>query len=417
MTSKLSWIAFVPFTLAALAIKVVQLFFLDENGTFMGFNSLMLSYLAIACAIVVLLFAVIFCFIDRKTAQVYLIGKNYIAGIFGLFMAAALACEGANNAFIIFRSYDFSWLTITDIVLTILSAIVFVVLGLNHFVGNGGVRGLAVFYLVPALWSAFRLVRCFLGFTTVSIAVTDVTILVCYIFTTLYLFNYSMIIALMKGKSPVRATFIFGLPSVTMLLCYGVYDIGAVFRDNLTLDVFSHIEAVEITLLGLYILSFIVELSSKVKLKSQIEIVQEDDESEEYDAIDCAESDAINSIANSVTNTDASGYVTGNENLAADDDIYIEVAQTSMQAAREEATVSDDETSDYIYGTVPEDDDYILPTDSPEVDAPEYTEEGSDLYITKADSTYDTHEDMTDEETQIDRIDKLILEISEDEFS
>ena len=36
MASKLSWIAFAPFTLAAFAVKVVQLLFLDESGTFMG---------------------------------------------------------------------------------------------------------------------------------------------------------------------------------------------------------------------------------------------------------------------------------------------------------------------------------------------------------------------------------------------
>ena len=184
MTSKLSWIAFVPFTIAAVAIKVIQLLFLDANGTFLGFNSLVLSYAAIACALVAMLFAVIVCFADKKIANVYPLNRNIFSGVIGLVIAVALACDGANTAFQLFRGTGFKTIDLLDIALTVVCAIVFVVLGLNHFVGNGGVRGLAVFYLVPAVWSATRLIVNFLTITTKSVVKTDVTILACYIFLT-----------------------------------------------------------------------------------------------------------------------------------------------------------------------------------------------------------------------------------------
>lgn len=408
MTSKLSWIAFVPFTLAALAIKVVQLFFLDANGTFMGFNSMMLSYLAIACALAVLLFAVIFCLIDRKTASVYPINKNFAAGIFGLLTAVALACDGANRAFVAFRTFSYDFFEIADIILTIACAIVFVVLGLNHFVGNGGVRGLAIFYLIPALFSAFRLVNCFLGFTTVSITVTDVTVLVCYIFTTLFLFNYAMIVALMQGKSPVRSAFIYGMPATVMLLSYGVYSIlNAVYYQSSNFNLFANIESIELILLGLYILSFVIEMSICVRSKDEIEVVSEENTEEYQEITDDASSDSATPVS-------------AEDTLSIDDEVFFEVAQVSMDTQNDDYLDNVD-TSDFIYGAPPTDDDFVMPVDSSdgqtEYGYGEELEESADLYITKEDSTYDTLEeaDDTDIDSQMDRIDKLILEISRDD--
>lgn len=425
MTSKLSWIAFVPFTLAALAIKVIQLFFLGPDGTFYGFNTLMLSYLAIACAIVVMLFAVIFCLIDRKTAQVYMINKNFFAGITGLLLAVSMACEGANRAFYAFRSMGADFFEITDIVLTILCAIVFVVLGLNHFVGNGGVKGLAVFYLVPALWSAFRLVKCFLSFTTVSIAVTDVTILACYIFTTMFLFNYAMIVAIMKGKSPVRAAFIYGLPAVTMLLSYSVYELVYAFRYlSINFNIFNNLASIELFLLAVYILSFVIEMSVNVRRKDEIELIEESETDEEYSEINDPDSDIVDTLSNSVNYGNKPDEVVrkvlreGNkeEFLAEDDQVFIEIAQASMNST--EDYVSDVDVSDFIYGQAPSEDDFVMPT--AENDGVDYEshKEDAEHYITKADSTYDA-EDEIDEprEFSMDRIDQLILEISEDEFN
>ncbi len=425
MTSKLSWIAFVPFTLASLAIKVIQLFFLSPDGTFMGFNSLMLSYLSVACAVVVMLFAVIFCLVDRKTAQVYVIERNAVCGITGLLLAVCMACEGANRAFYAFRSIGVDKFEIIDIALTIFCAIVFVVLGLNHFVGNGGVKGLAVFYLVPTLWSAFRLVKCFLGFTTVSIAVTDITILACYVFTTLFLFNYAMIVALMKGKSPVRSAYIYGLPAVTMLLSYSVFEITkAVHHTSLFFNLFSNLPYIELFLLSIYILAFVIEMSAKVKRVDEIEIEGDEDE-DEYGDIESADGDIVDTISNSVKYGNKPDEAVrkvlreGEEEdfLAEDDQVFLEVAQASMNTTDDYS--HDVDLSDFIYGQAPSDDEYIVPeTGSNDDSAYAVKDEDTSHYITQADSTYD-EEDESDSprEFDMDRIDQLILEISEDEFN
>lgn len=426
MTSKLSFIAFAPFSVAAIAIEIIRLFFMDTNGMFFIFDDLMLSYLAIACSVLALLFAVVFCLVDKKTAPVYVISKNFVCGIFGFLLAVTLASDGANKAFLLIRNAQYTFVDIADIVLTILCAIVFVVLALNHFVGNGGVKGLSVFYLIPAIWSAFRLVACFLDFTTVSISVSDITILVCYIFATLFLFNYAMVIALIKGKSPVRSAFIFGLPAVTILLAYGVYSLTNTFvlkSGDITL--FANLETLELTALALYILAFVIEMGVFVKKNDEIKLIEDQEEIvEEYDDAYDPDADMVNAIANSVTNGNKPDEVVNetlpegfdSDHLAIDDEVFLEVAQASMNNQNDDY-ITDVDASDFIYGSVPTDDDFVLPTSSEDTDDTYAAQsESADMYITKADSTYDVEEDAHDDDVdaRMDRIDKLILEISED---
>lgn len=419
MTSKLSWIAFVPFALAAFAIKVVQMMFLDSNGMFMGLTNLQWSYIAIGCALAVFVLAVIFCIMDKKIANVYLLNKNFVSGLLGIVMAVLLACDGANRAFSVFRTMQISAFDVADILFTILCAVVFVVFGLNHFVGNGGVRGLAVFYLVPSLWGALRLVSCFLKFTTQSITITDVTILACYIFATLFLFNYAMIVSVMKGKAPVKATFIYGLPAVIVLLSCGAYELyGAIKSANFIF--FNNVENLELIVLGLYILTFALELTFNVYSKDEIELVQESDD--EYDQIDDPDSDIVDALTNSVTNGNSPDKPVSvntdlytEDHLSVDDEVLIEVAQISMNGADEEA---EEDTKSFIYGAVPSDDEYIMPvnlTDDKKYDDDMMgIDDNADDYITNEEGAYNEEdaEKTVSVETDMDRIDKLILEIS-----
>ena len=426
MTSKLSWIAFIPFTLAAMAIKVVQVLFLPDGGTFLGFNNLMLSYLAVACAILVLLFAVIFCLVDKKIAPVYVINRNIASGITGILLAVVLACDGADKAFSVVRDMNYSFFPIADALLTVLCAVVFVVLGLNHFVGNGGVNGLAVFYLVPALFGAFRLVSSFLEFTSVSILVTDITELACYIFLTLFLFNYAMIVALMQGKSPVKSAFIYGMPAVTLLLSYSLSVMLNIFYyQSSAFDLFDAVSVFEPLLFGIYILIFVVELTSYVKRNEEIEFV-EDNPSDEYNNLKGPDSEFIETLSDSVNfGNDPDAPVEGidrvgfnNEHLAIDDEVFIEVAQLSLDNKPDDE--EDLDTSDFIYGSMPSEDDFIMPVETEDSEYEKPDDDIADLLITKEDTTYDVEFDEEDEEIsaedKLDKIDKLILEITQDEL-
>ncbi|MDO4748210.1 MAG: hypothetical protein Q4A12_03430, partial [Eubacteriales bacterium] len=179
-----------------------------------------------------------------------------------------------------------------------------------------------------------------------------------------------------------------------------------------------------------YIFSVAIEVTRHIKSKDQVEIITDSDK-EEYNELDDTDNDIINAIANSVTNgnnpdeevTDVPKVGYNNENFAIDDQVFIEVAQASLNSEITDDYIRDVDTSDFIYGAPPSDDDFVLPVgfdgeSDDELPTGTY-DESVDMYITKSDSTYDTQEyEVSDEDVdeQLDRIDKLILEITEEEF-
>lgn len=391
MTSKISWVAFVPFSLAAVAIKFYETFMMADGETFFGLSKLQLDYIALGCVAVIFLFALLFCLIDRKIGQYYVPSRNIPAGIFGLVLALMLAVDGASGVFNIVSSGTFEVLDIIETVLVILSAVVFIVMGLSHFVKNFDQKRFALFYLMPAFLFALRLVRVFIGFTTISIIGADVTLMACYIFLTLFFFNYAVMLSVTKAKNAVKPLFIWGFPAVAVLAAYVVSKAADVtFTDFLALDY----EVFELGLLALYIFSFVIELSARVRRRDDLDIIGLD-EDDDYKKLDEKEDEDKNTDTMVVTGLDS----------ASDDD-------------------DDDTPSSYL--TTADTSDYIYRATTPEEEAARNAtyalvqpDEDVDGYIThKVRDEYDDKKNKKSDNytSRLDEIDRLILEISEDEF-
>lgn len=389
MTSKLSWITFVPFTLVAIAIKLYQaIFMVDSDATLFGLSSLILDYIAIACVVLVLLFSVLFVLIDKKTAQYYKTKRNIVAGVFGVLIAVLFACDGANSIFALIEVGNFGILGIVDSILTLLVAVVFIVIGLSHFVGNGTTKGLAVFYLFPAFWAAIRLVRLFLDFTKVSIITSDVSLLVSYIFLTMFFFNYAMLISLIKGKSPVKTTLVFAFPAATACLLYAAGKYQVVFSE----DFFSNAYIFELALIGVYIIAFLIELTINMKTKDEVSVIETEEEVEEKEEI--SEDELRIQRRNEV---DAEGIITG-------------LDQETKDAAPVHSYLETQDTSDFIV-------DVVAPVE--QLEEKEYIagEDSDKYFITQGDGQKEEEPEdspMKDVDTRMDEIDKLILQISEE---
>ena len=277
MTSKFSWILFIPFTIAAVFFKLAQTILPD--GSVFGMNDMMLDYLVIGCAVMVFLSTFLMCVIDRKISQYYVPHRNIVAGILGLLLAVVCAADGANMIYLSVSSGKVEAMDIVEASLLILASIVFIVMGLTHSFVNRDNKNFALFNVMPALLCAIRLVRCFIDFTTISIRQADVTLLVCYVFATLFFFNLSVTISLTEAKHAVKSCFIFGFPAVTILLARGIWGVGTSFDTH---EIFSgaNAELVELVLMALYIAAFLIELTVFIKDRDHVTIMVDDGEEE-----------------------------------------------------------------------------------------------------------------------------------------
>ena len=369
MKSKLSWIPFIPLALLACFLKLSQGFMPDG---FLGFSALASDYFYIGAVVLIFLFTILFVALDKKIAAYYLPHKNFPAGLIGILLSLLLAADGGFTLFQVFSSGKISILEILGAVLALLSAIVFIVLGLNHSFRYKEGKNFTLFNALPAMFCAVRMILSFVQFTTISIRLADVSALICYVFATLFFFNYAVVLSLIKTKNALKSCFVYGLPAIAAMIPYGIYHLVFRFDSEIILN---NAQPLEMVLLGLYILAIMIEMTAYVRDKDSVTLV-----TEEAPAPDISEEKVQGFIASN-TGED--------ENDQVDDTSYL---------------VNRD-TDDFLYQDTQQINDN--PEDNDE------TNNDVENYLTEVEDIDEENDDRPKNyEERLDDIDKLILDIS-----
>nr|MBP6296474.1 hypothetical protein [Ruminococcus sp.] len=230
MKTKYSVIPFIPAVIAAIGLKIMSMFAVDGNGLLFGMNKSGINYFIIEIILGLFAVCVLINLFDRKTAPVYPVKKNFVSGAFAVI--SGIAIVGSSFLALINATpgnTDNYLLSIIAALFSIPAAIAMIMIGKVHFSGKSIVSNVSMFFVFPALWGCSELVSEFLAATKVSISASDMTPLFCYIFITLYLFSSSMVVSRVKGRNPVKACFIYGMPAAAVSLSYGV---GAVLTSS-----------------------------------------------------------------------------------------------------------------------------------------------------------------------------------------
>ena len=271
MKVKYSLIPFILATIATVGLKLMSIFGLDGSGMFLGMNKMGITYAVIGVTLALFLVCVIINIFDRKTAPVYPVKKNYIAGVFAVLAGISVAGSAITTLLNTTNDSEYYLMTLVCAAFSIPAAIALILMSKVHFTGKSTVSGVSMLFIFPALWGCAELVSEFLVATKVSISASDMTPLFCYIFITLYYFSHSMIVSRIKGRNPVKACFIYGLPAVAISLSYGLYVVfTAMIEGTLATQVLF---GAELIIFSIYALSFIVEMAFNSYTNDEIEII------------------------------------------------------------------------------------------------------------------------------------------------
>lgn len=285
MKIKNSLIPFIPITLLMIVCKLVSLFGLDSDGLFLGMSGMTLTYIVIGITLFLFLVCVVMNVFDRKTAQVYAVQKNPITGILAILSGVSVVASSMFGVVSTQSETEYYVMTLITAALSIPAAIALIAMSKVHFVGKSAVSSVSLLYVFPSLWGCAELVTEFMNATKVSVSATDMTALFCYVFLTLYLFSYSMIVSKIKGRHPVKACFIYGLPAAAVSITFGIYEILYASRAVENLGLSTILVGAELLILGLYATSFIMEMSRNSLTKDEVEILEsmpdDDDPKEE----------------------------------------------------------------------------------------------------------------------------------------
>lgn len=271
MKVKYSIIPFIPAALAMIILRVMSVFGADESGKVFGMDKMTVSYTVIGIALCLFVVCIVINIFDRKTAPVYPVKRNPVAGILSILSGAAVIASSVGTFMSTTTDTEYYIMTLICAIFSVPAGIAFMLMSRVHFLGKSIVSGVSMLFVFPALWGCSELVYQFLDSTKVSISASDMTSMFCFIFITLYYFSHSMVISRIKGRNPVKGCFIYGLPAVTLVLSHGCYTLFTGMKERASYTVI--LNAVMMFALGLYALCFIIELFANTLSKDELEII------------------------------------------------------------------------------------------------------------------------------------------------
>lgn len=282
MKVKLSWIPFIIFTPVLVGLALYTSIFPDAEQLFMGFGVSILPYAIAGVTIVMFLFCLLFKAIDRKTADYYVIKRNIPAGLFGLITAATIAAEGGISLLQAKSTGELSAYAVVYVAFTLLSALAIVIMSLMHLTRTTSSKGLSVYLLMPAIWSAIKLVNVFVNNAEISLANTDVLQLLTLIAVTLYFFFYAQLISAIRSKGTLKNTIVMGLISVSLLIASSAVPVYDIVVSGVIPEIYSLVPLAQNIALILYIFSFMAELTSQALRKDEMRVIIAGEEVTDY---------------------------------------------------------------------------------------------------------------------------------------
>lgn len=400
MKVKFSLIPFILATIAVVGLKLISLYGLDGNGMFMGMNKMGITYAVIGITIALFIVCLIINLFDRKTAPVYPVKKNFAAGILSVLSGAAVACSSATTFIYATSDSEYYLMTLVCLLFSIPAAIALFIMSKVHFTGKSSVSGISMLFVFPALWGCSELVSEFLVATKVSISSSDMTLLFCYIFITLYFFYHSMIVSRIKGRNPVKSSFMYGLPAVAISLAYGIYVICTSLVEGFSVSLVFI--GANLIIFALYALSFIVEMSFNSLTKDEIEVLDgmpDDEDTYENSYVKSGGYDELVFSERNGSSDSQSGDVTESApSLSGLDDFIIgfdsEADEKPITYSGNKAAETTSDADDFVFGDAENEKD-----DSQKAQVKQEPESTLDI------------EDKSEDKKELSDIDKLLQEL------
>lgn len=287
MKAIINWIILIPVLVLAASIELFAALNPEGAQSFFGMDANGISEIILIAIVVLFVLFFIFSLFDRKTSPVHILKHNYAAGVCGVIAAFSLA--GGTAATVAESLRGGSGLGAMDILLVVVSALAAVALllvGINHCTASNTKSNASLLYLAIPLWCAVHLLSRFMSHTATPVDMAETMDLVMYVFLAIFFMYAMMVVSLINGKNPVKAAIYWGAPAATSAIVYSISTVGNVLNTE-GASMFGYLDAVTCGFIGLYILSFIAELSFMSKTKEEQYVLEA--ESEEYNEADVIE--------------------------------------------------------------------------------------------------------------------------------
>lgn len=279
MKAIINWIVLIPVLILAVGAEFFTSFSPEGAQNFFGRDVNGVSEIIIFALIGLFVLLLIFSLFDRKTSPVHLLKKNYAAGVSAVIAAFALAGDTAAGVAEGLRGSGLGAMEIIVVLVSAFAAVALLLAGINHCSGANTKNNTAFLFLSVPLWCSVHLLSRFMSHTATPVSMSETLDLVMYVFMAIYFMYSFMIVSLINGKNPVKAAIYWGAPAAVAALVYSASLIGTNLQSD-SASVFGYLEAATCGFLGIYILSFVAELSFMSKTKDEQIVITSEAEAE-----------------------------------------------------------------------------------------------------------------------------------------
>ncbi len=278
MKLKSSWIVFIP---AFLIVMGIQLF---QSASQTGFFETSIAALSVV-GLMLLGVTIIVC-ADKFAVRDYMPRKNVFSGVMLCLSAVFAAFYGVTGLPSAVEG-DIDILGVALSVAAMLSAVVFILLGINTLTGNFTITAAPVMALAPVLMFVLELVKRFVMYTKEAVASAEMYDILYVAFMLIFFFYCASIYAGIPTKYAVKCCFIFGMPAITLTFVWCIKEFFPVINGTEAFGFNNMLPEFTGLSVSLFALSFLLEMTLNSRLsKGYIDEIDTDDydfsEEEEY---------------------------------------------------------------------------------------------------------------------------------------
>ncbi len=276
MKIRASWVAFVPLSVGAVLLHIYYLFFIGgEEITQPLFSnySLLINKstepeLISIFAGILLIFAVFFSLIDRKTAPYCEIKSSPLSGLFLIIAALIMGVDSALGVVNVLSGSVSGGLILLFYAAGVVTAMLLASVGMGLMMGYNIAKKIRAAMLLPTIWAAVNLVMGFMRHRreAPSFALYDMFV---WVALTLFIFYNSMVLCGVEIKNPVKSSFVWGMLLLFYDIIYVISETDASMREFGSFRFMELLPQMMIAAFGLYALFFLFKLSSCMITKEQ----------------------------------------------------------------------------------------------------------------------------------------------------
>lgn len=259
MKIKYNWIALAIAAVASLGLGTWQAVVNAQGGEFF-LNKSSYSLVIFGITIFTFIFGAVLTIIDRETPRTYNIGKNFLAGFFGLLISVCYISDGIIGFTVLSDQSNMVLFIITKL-LEIFAGGVFLAESVSFIVGKNLLRSKPLLTIIVPIMFAFRLIMLFFEYTKISVQSSEMFDIVAVAVASLFMYYHAVMFAGLK-KSCVKSLFLFGAPMLCACLASGTdIVISAVLAGEFSIS--AMIMTVADTLLCFYAICLLAEITHK----------------------------------------------------------------------------------------------------------------------------------------------------------